>query len=90
MARLHQNHPAAQHPGVTVGAFLTFVLAIGDYITPQIVGGGNELLLPQLLMLQVSRRGDFPLAAAMALVLLVIVAAVYAVSAKNLTLERRR
>jgi spermidine/putrescine transport system permease protein len=77
-------------PGVTVGAFLTFVLAIGDYITPQIVGGGNELLLPQLLMLQVSRRGDFPLAAAMALVLLVIVAAVYAVSAKNLTLERKR
>ena len=77
-------------PGVVVGAFLTFVLAIGDYITPQIVGGGNELLLPQLLMLQVSRMGDFPLAAAMALVLLVIVAAVYAASAKNLTLERRR
>jgi spermidine/putrescine transport system permease protein len=72
------------------GAFLTFVLAIGDYITPQIVGGGNELLLPQLLMLQVSRRGDFPLAAAMALVLLIIVAAVYAVSAKNLTLGRQR
>ena len=77
-------------PGVTVGAFLTFVLAIGDYITPQILGGGNELLLPQLMMLQVSRRGDFPLAAAMALVLLVIVAAVYVVSAKNLTLERKR
>lgn len=77
-------------PGVVVGAFLTFVLAIGDYITPQIVGGGSELALPQLLMLQVSRMGDFPLAAAMALVLLVIVAAVYAVSAKNLTLERRR
>ncbi len=77
-------------PGVVVGAFLTFVLAIGDYITPQIVGGGNELVLPQLLMLQVSRMGDFPLAAAMALVLLIIVAAVYAVSAKNLTLERKR
>lgn len=77
-------------PGVVVGAFLTFVLAIGDYITPQIVGGGNELLLPQLLMLQVSRMGDFPLAAAMAMVLLVIVAAVYAASAKNLTLERKR
>jgi ABC-type spermidine/putrescine transport system permease subunit I len=38
----------------------------------------------------VSRMGDFPLAAAMALVLLIIVAAVYAVSAKNLTLERKR
>lgn len=74
-------------PGVVVGAFLTFVLAIGDFITPQIVGGGNELLLPQAIMLQVQRRGDFPLAAAMSVVLLAIVAAVYLLSARKLTLE---
>ena len=47
-------------PGVIVGAFLTFVLAIGDYITPQILGGNNELLMPQLIMMQIGRRGDFP------------------------------
>ncbi len=75
-------------PGVVVGAFLTFVLAIGDYITPQILGGGQELLLPQAIMLQVQRRGDFPLAAALSVVLLVIVVSVYAVSAKHLTMER--
>jgi len=75
-------------PGVAVGAFLTFVLAIGDFITPQILGGGQELLLPQAIMLQVQRRGDFPLAAALSVVLLVIVIAVYAVSAKRLTLDR--
>jgi spermidine/putrescine transport system permease protein len=74
-------------PGVVVGAFLTFVLAIGDFITPQIVGGGNELLLPQAIMLQVQRRGDFPLAAAMSVVLLAIVAVVYLLSARKLTLE---
>lgn len=77
-------------PGVIVGAFLTFVLAIGDFITPQIVGGGSELLLPQLIMLQVSRLGDIPLAAALALVLLVIVAIVYALSSKHLTLGVKR
>jgi len=77
-------------PGVVVGAFLTFVLAIGDFITPQIVGGGNEILLPQLIMLQVSRLGDFPLAAAMALMLLVIVAVVYALSSRHLTLAVRK
>ena len=44
-------------PGVVTGAFLTFVLCIGDYITPQILGGGNELALPQLIMLQIGRRG---------------------------------
>ena len=74
-------------PGVVVGAFLTFVLAIGDFITPQILGGGQELLLPQAIMLQVQRRGDFPLAAALSVVLLVIVIAVYAVSSKRLTLD---
>lgn len=34
-------------PGVVTGAFLTFVLCIGDYITPQILGGNTELTLPQ-------------------------------------------
>ena len=77
-------------PGVVVGAFLIFVLAIGDFITPQIVGGGSELLLPQLIMLQVNRLGDVPLAAALALVLLGVVAAVYALSAKHLTLGVKR
>jgi spermidine/putrescine transport system permease protein len=76
-------------PGVVVGAFLTFVLAIGDFITPQIVGGSNELLLPQAIMLQVQRRGDFPLAAAMSVVLLVVVAIAYLLSARKLTLETK-
>ena len=53
-----------------VGAFLTFVLAIGDYITPQILGGNNELLMPQLIMLQIGRRGDFPLASALSIILM--------------------
>lgn len=75
-------------PGVVVGVFLTFVLAIGDFVTPQILGGGNELLLPQAIMLQIQRRGDFPLAAALSVLLLVIVVAVYALSSRRLTLER--
>ena len=34
-------------PGVAVGAFLTFVITIGDYVTPQILGGNTEVLIPQ-------------------------------------------
>lgn len=75
--------------GVVVGAFLTFVLAIGDYITPQILGGANELLLPQAILLQVARAGDFPMAAALSMVLLVVILAAYAVAARRLALERR-
>ena len=75
-------------PGIMVGAFLTFVLAIGDYITPQILGGNNELLMPQLIMLQIGRRGDFPLASALSIVLMVVVTVAYLASARWLKIER--
>jgi spermidine/putrescine transport system permease protein len=75
-------------PGIMVGAFLTFVLAIGDYITPQILGGNNELLMPQLIMMQIGRRGDFPLASALSLILMVVVTIAYIACARWLKLER--
>ena len=75
-------------PGIMVGAFLTFVLAIGDYITPQILGGGNELLMPQLIMMQVGRRGDFASASALSLILMVVVTAAYFTCARWLKIER--
>jgi spermidine/putrescine transport system permease protein len=75
-------------PGIMVGAFLTFVLAIGDYITPQILGGNNELLMPQLIMMQIGRRGDFPLASALALVLMGVVTLAYIACARWLRIER--
>lgn len=76
-------------PGVVVGAFLTFVLAIGDYITPQILGGAQELLLPQAIMLQVQRSGDFPMAAALSMLLLVVIALAYLPSARRFSLVAR-
>jgi spermidine/putrescine transport system permease protein len=71
-----------------VGAFLTFVLCIGDYITPQILGGNRELLLPQTIMLQISRRSDFPMASALAMVLMLAVTLVYVACARWLKLDR--
>jgi spermidine/putrescine transport system permease protein len=75
-------------PGIMVGAFLTFVLAIGDYITPQILGGNNELLMPQLIMMQIGRRGDFPLASALAIILMAVVTIAYLFCARWLKIER--
>jgi spermidine/putrescine transport system permease protein len=75
-------------PGVSVGAFLTFVLAIGDYITPQILGGSRELLLPQAIMLQIGRQADFPLASALSMILMLVITAAFLVSAKRLKMER--
>lgn len=75
-------------PGIMVGAFLTFVLCIGDYITPQILGGNNELLLPQLIMIQIGRRADFPTASALSIVLMAVVTVAYLASARWLKIER--
>ena len=75
-------------PGIITGAFLTFVLCIGDYITPQILGGNNELTLPQLIMLQMGRRGDFPMASALSIILMAVVTLAYLASARWLKLDR--
>ncbi len=75
-------------PGVVTGAFLTFVLCMGDYVTPQILGGNNELTLPQLIMMQLGRRGDFPMASAMAIILMGVVTLAYLACARWLRLER--
>ncbi len=75
-------------PGIMVGAFLTFVLVIGDYITPQILGGSNELLMPQLIMMQIGRRGDFASASALSIILMVVVSIAYLACARWLKIER--
>lgn len=75
-------------PGIMVGAFLTFVLCIGDYITPKILGGSNELVLPQIIMLQIGRRADFPSAAAMSIILMLVVAIAYLLCMRWLRMER--
>ncbi|CCM78512.1 ABC transporter permease [Rhizobium mesoamericanum] len=75
-------------PGIMTGAFLTFVLCIGDYVTPQILGGNNELVLPQIIMLQLGRRADFPMAATLSIVLMLVVTAAYVACARWLKIER--
>lgn len=75
-------------PGIAVGAFLTIVLCIGDYVTPQILGGFRELLLPQLIMMQIQRQLDLPMASAMSLILTVVVAMAYLAMQRWLKMAR--
>ena len=64
-------------PGIAVGTFLTVVLCIGDFITPQILGGNKDLLLPQAIMLQIQTDANYPMASAMSLVMTLVVCAAY-------------
>jgi spermidine/putrescine transport system permease protein len=75
-------------PGVAVGAFITFVIAMGDYITPKILGGAQEMLLPQAIVLQIERAADIPMASTMSISLMVVVTITYFLFAKHLRMER--
>lgn len=75
-------------PGIATAAFLTFVLTVGDYITPQILGGNRSMVLPQAILFQMGRRADIPMASAMAFVLMALVVLAYLLSARFLRQAR--
>jgi spermidine/putrescine transport system permease protein len=75
-------------PGVAVGAFLTIVLCIGDFVTPQILGGFRGLLLPQVVMMQIQRQLNLPMASVMSLVLTLVVAVAYLLMQRWLRMAR--
>lgn len=69
-------------PGIIAGAMLVFVLALGFYITPAILGSPQQSLMAQLIYSQFERTAAFGRAGAMALVLSVAALAVVALMAR--------
>lgn len=59
-------------PGVVAGSILVFVLAIGYFVTPAILGGGRSSTIAMAIKNQVLTLVDLPLAAATSVTLLVI------------------
>ena len=56
-------------PGVLAGCLLVFVLALGFYITPALLGGLRDQMISQLIVQQVQQRLDWGFAAAMSVLL---------------------
>lgn len=53
-------------PGVTTGFIFSFVLAAGDYITPQLVGGPGGLMIGKVISDQFGMAFDWPFGSALA------------------------
>ena len=62
-------------PGVVAGSILVFVPCLGAYVTPRVLGGGKQMMLGNFIELQFGQGRNWPLGAALALTLLVIVMA---------------
>jgi spermidine/putrescine transport system permease protein len=60
-------------PGFIAGSILVFIPAIGAYVTPRVLGGGRTMMLGNLIALQFGQGRNWPLGAALAMLLLVIV-----------------
>jgi len=61
-------------PGIVAGSVFTFSLTLGDYITPLLVGGTNSNSIGYIIYNNVGTANNFPFAAAMAVVPIVIMA----------------
>ncbi len=58
-------------PGLATGAMLVFIIALGYFITPALLGGRGDIMIAQLIFERIDEFGDWPLASALAIVLLV-------------------
>ena len=64
-------------PGIGAGAILVFILAIGYYITPALVGGTSGTLISNFIAYHISTSLNWGLAAALGTILLLLVLALY-------------
>ena len=64
-------------PGIAAGTLLVFILAIGYYITPALVGGQDGLLISNLIAFHMQKSLNWSLAAALGTLLLAVVLVMY-------------
>lgn len=67
-------------PGVAAGSLMVFILALGYYITPALVGGGADQMLSAFVATYTTDTGNWGLAAALGLLMLVTTLLLYAVA----------
>ena len=57
-------------PGVIAGSLLVFIPATGEYVIPDLLGGGNVLMIGRILYNEFNSNVDWPVASAVAIALL--------------------
>lgn len=75
-------------PGVVAGCLFTFVLALGDFVTPQMVGGPTGFTFGRVIQSQFGLAFDWPFGAALGTVLLGV--ALLVILAGGLAMRRQR
>jgi putrescine transport system permease protein len=59
-------------PGIIAGSLLVFVPATGEFVIPDLLGGPDSLMIGKVLWTEFFNNADWPVASAMAVVLLLV------------------
>ena len=77
-------------PGVVAGSILVFIPSLGAYVTPRILGGGKNMMIGNFIELQFGQGRNWPLGAALSVVLLIVVATALLFYVRAVNQESRR
>ena len=61
-------------PGIIAGSLLVFIPAVGEFVIPALLGGPEQVMLGKVLWTEFFRNRDWPVASAIAMLLLAILA----------------
>jgi len=75
-------------PGIAAGGLLVFILSVGYYITPALLGGQSGVLISNFIELHVSKTLNWGLAAALAGLLLMAILVLYWLFNKIVGIDR--
>lgn len=64
-------------PGLSAGALLVFIISVGYYITPALVGGTDGQMISNIIAFHMQQSNNWELAAALGALLLVLITALY-------------
>jgi ABC-type spermidine/putrescine transport system permease subunit I len=74
-------------PGVLAGCLLVFILALGFYITPALLGGLRDQMISQLIVQQIQQRLDWGFGTAMSVLLVGITLVILFVASRAIRLR---
>jgi putative spermidine/putrescine transport system permease protein len=75
-------------PGIGAGCLMVFIQALGYYVTPALVGGADDQMISYFIAFYASKTINWSMAAALALILLSVTMALYAVYQRLLGFDR--
>jgi len=75
-------------PGVIAGSFLVFIPALGEFVIPSLLGGSGTLMIGKVLWEEFFNNRDWPVASAVAIILLLILVIPIILFQRNQQMQR--